>query len=255
MSVNATLFDQVAIVTGASSGLGRHFALTLAEAGAKVAVAARRVDRLRDVVAEIEAMDRRAISVALDVTDGDSVREVVSCVETELGPIAVLVNNSGVALTKPALETTDSEWDDVVDVNLRGVWLMAREVANHMIVQGRGGSIINIASILGLRVTKQLASYAASKAGVIQLTKALALEWAVSGIRVNAIAPGYFATEINQGYFEGEAGQAMLKRVPQRRLGQPSELDGALLLLASDAGSYMTGSVIVVDGGHSISSI
>jgi NAD(P)-dependent dehydrogenase (short-subunit alcohol dehydrogenase family) len=255
MSIDVKLDDQVAVVTGASSGLGRHFAMTLAQAGAKVAVAARRTDRLHDVVAEIEAFDGRAICVGLDVTDGDSVREAVRSVETELGPIAVVVNNAGVAVTKPALETSDEDWDAVMDVNLRGVWIVAREMAKHMEAHGHGGSIINIASILGTRVTKQLATYATSKAGVIHLTKALALEWAVHGIRVNAIAPGYFETEINRGFFESEAGAAMIRRIPQRRLGQPSELDGALLLLASDAGSYITGSVITVDGGHSVSSI
>ncbi len=255
MSIDVKLDDQVAVVTGASSGLGRHFAITLARAGAKVAVAARRTDRLRDVVEKIEAFDGRAIPVRLDVTDAESVRDAVLCVETELGPIAILVNNSGIAVTKPALETTDPEWRDVIDVNLRGVWLMAQETARHMVAHGRGGSIINIASILGLRVTKQLASYAASKAAVIQLTKALALEWAVHNIRINAIAPGYFATEMNTGFFDAEAGQAMLKRIPQRRLGRLTELDTPLLLLASDAGSYMTGSVLVVDGGLSVNSI
>ncbi len=255
MSIDVKLDDQVAIVTGASGGLGRHFALTLARAGAKVALAARRAERLKEVAEEIESLDGRAICVNLDVTDAASVREAVKCVETELGPIAILVNNSGTTVTKPALDLTTEDWDGVVDVNLRGAWLMAQETGRHMAAHGHGGSIVNIASILGLRVTKQLAPYSAAKAGLIQLTKALALEWAVHGIRVNAIAPGYFATEINTGFFESGPGQAMIKRIPQRRLGQLSELDGPLLLLASDAGSYITGTVVTVDGGHSVSSI
>jgi NAD(P)-dependent dehydrogenase (short-subunit alcohol dehydrogenase family) len=255
MSIEVKLDDRVAIVTGASSGLGRHFALTLAQAGAKVALAARRADRLKEVADEIEAADGRAICVNLDVTDAASVHEAVTCVETELGPIAILVNNSGITVTKPALELSEQDWDSVVDVNLRGAWLMAQETARHMAAHGHGGSIVNIASILGLRVTKQLAPYIAAKSGLIQLTKALALEWAVHDIRVNAIAPGYFSTEINVGFFESEPGKAMMKRIPQRRLGRPSELDGPLLLLASDAGSYITGTVITVDGGHSINSI
>lgn len=255
MSFEMRLDGQVAIVTGASSGLGWHFATTLARAGAKVAVAARRTDRLQELVDEIQGFDGRAICVKLDVTDGDSIREAIAHTATELGPITVLVNNSGIAITKPVLETSEEDWDAVLDVNLRGAWLMAQECAKHMADHGHGGSIINIASILGLRVTKQLASYAAAKAGLIHLTEAMALELAPHGIRVNAIAPGYVETEINKDFFTSEAGQKMIKKIPQRRIGHASELDGALLLLASDAGSYMTGSVIKVDGGHAVTSV
>lgn len=253
---SANMLDgQVAIVTGASSGLGRHFALTLAQAGAKVAVAARRTDRLEELVETIRGFDGRAMAVRLDVTDSASIGEAVREAATELGPIRILVNNSGVAVTKPALDMEESDWDDVLNVNLRGAWLMMQAAARQMVEHGHGGSIINIASILGLRVTKQLASYAAAKAGLIHLTKALALEWAGHNIRVNAIAPGYIETEINARFFRSDAGKAMISRIPQRRIGHASELDGALLMLASDAGSYMTGSVVTVDGGHSNNSV
>ena len=244
-----------AIVTGASSGLGRHFAMTLARAGARVALAARRGDRLAAVAAEIAAFDGRAIPVQLDVTDSDSVRTAVAAAATELGPITVLINNSGVAVTKSALDYEEADWDHVVDTNLKGAWLVAQEVARHMAEHGHGGSIINIASILGFRVAKNLIAYAASKAGLVQVTKALALELAEKNIRVNAIAPGYFETEINRDFFTSEAGRKMIKRIPQRRIGQLEELDGVLLLLASDASRFMTGTVIPVDGGHSINSV
>jgi len=255
MTTDMRLDNRVALVTGASSGLGRHFAVTLARAGAKVACAARRTDRLQDVVDEIADFDGRAIAVKLDVTDVESIHHAVNCAATELGPITVLVNNSGVAQTKAALELTEQDWDSVIDVNLRGAWLMAQETARHMVDHGHGGTIINVASILAIRVTKQLASYSASKAGLVQLTRALALELADHGIRVNAIAPGYIETDINRDFFASEPGQAMIRRIPQKRIGHASELDGPLMLLASDAGSFMTGAVLVVDGGHSVNSI
>ncbi len=187
------LADKVAIITGASSGLGRHFAVALARAGAKVALGARRVDRLQEVVAEIEGFDGRALAVALDVTDGDSVREAVAAAETELGPISILVNNAGISGdAKPALEVEEAEWLSVIDVNLNGVWRMAQEVAKHMVRLGHGGSIINIASMLGLVAVPYIPAYCASKAAVVNLTRALAVELARHDIRVNAIAPGYF---------------------------------------------------------------
>ncbi len=247
------LAENVAIITGASSGLGRHFAVTLARAGAKVALGARRVDRLQEVVAEIEGFDGRALAVALDVTDGESVREAVSAAETELGPISILVNNAGVSGgAKRALEVEEAEWLGVIDVNLNGVWRMAQEVAKHMVRLGHGGSIINIASMLGLAAVPYIPAYCASKAGVVNLTRALALELARHDIRVNAIAPGYFESEMTHDFLGSAEGRSMIDQIPQRRSGNPAELDGALMLLASDASSYMTGSVITVDGGHTL---
>ncbi len=254
MTEAASTFDlngQVAIVTGASSGLGRHFALTLARAGAKVAVAARRPDPLDELVRQIEAFDGRAIPVPLDVTQTDSVRACVRVAETELGPISILVNNAGVALDKPVFDQDEADWDRVLDTNLKGAWLMAQEVARHMARLGHGGTIVNIASILGLGGTGQLAPYCASKGGLINLTRALAVELARHQIRVNALAPGYIETDINREFLSGEAGRALVKRVPQQRFGRPEDLDGALLLLASKAGRYMTGTVLLVDGGQS----
>ncbi len=252
MSVPMVLDGKVAMVTGASSGLGRHFAVTLARAGAKVAAAARRLDKLRELVGEIEGFDGRAIALSLDVTDAASVRAAVAAAETELGAITILVNNAGVTVAKPVLELEEADWDRVVDTNLKGAWLVAQEVARHMARLGHGGSIINIASILGFTPAVQLAPYAASKAGLIHLTRALAVELARHHIRVNAIAPGYIESDMNREFLASPAGERMVRRIPQRRFGEPADLDGVLLLLASDASSYMTGSVITVDGGQTL---
>ena len=246
------LTGKVALVTGASSGLGRRFALTLAKAGAKIGVAARRADRLAEVVREIEAFDGRAVPIPLDVTDPASVRAAVAAAETELGPIGVLVNNAGTIVVKPLLDHTVEEWDHVLDTNLKGVWLMAQEGARHMIRLGHGGSIVNIASMLGLTAQAKRPSYCAAKAGVIHLSRAMALELAPHKIRVNAIAPGFFDSEMTHDYLVSDAGRAMATRIPMKRTGAIDELDGALLLLASDASSYMTGAVLTVDGGHSL---
>jgi len=246
---SADLSGTCAIVTGAGSGLGRHMALTLARAGAKVALAGRRLDRLQAVAAEIEALDARALPIALDVTDEASVRACVAAAEHELGAITVLVNNAGVAIDKPALDQGAAEWDAVLDTNLKGAFLMAGEVARHMLRLKHGGSIVNIASVLGLRAAQRVAAYAASKAGLIHLTRALALEWARHGIRVNAIAPGYIETDINRAFLASPAGETLKKRIPQRRFGLAEDIDGALLLLCSSASAYMTGAVVSVDGG------
>ncbi len=246
------LGGRVAIVTGASSGLGRHFALVLARAGVKVAVTARRVDRLEALAAEIEGLGGQALPLALDVTDPEAVAGAVAAAARELGPISVLINNAGTVVAKPALEHTPEDWDLVIDTNLKGVWLMARETARHMVGEDQGGSIVNMASMLGSVVMQQVPSYCASKAGVIQLTKALALELACHRIRVNAIAPGYFASEMTRDWLDSEDGRTMIKAIPQRRAGAPEDLDAVLLLLASDASRYMTGSVVTVDGGHSL---
>ncbi|WP_158045712.1 SDR family NAD(P)-dependent oxidoreductase [Skermanella pratensis] len=249
------LSGHIAFVTGASGGLGRHFAITLARAGAKVALAARRPDALKAVAQEIESFDGRAIAVPMDVTDAASVHAAVEAAETELGPITVLVNNSGVTETVAALDQDEESWDRVVDTNLKGAWLVATEVARHMVRLGHGGSIINIASILGLRQGGQVTAYATSKAALVQLTKQLALELARYQIRVNALAPGYIETDINRDFFNTDAGKALIRRIPQRRLGQAADLDGPLLLLASDDSRYMTGSVLAVDGGHLVGSL
>ena len=193
--------------------------------------------------------------MALDVSDPASVARAVTQARDALGPITILVNNAGVAVTKPVLDQTEEDWNSVIAVNLTGAWRVAQAVARHMKEHGQGGSIINIASILGLRVAAQVPAYAASKAGLIHLTQALALELARFKIRVNAIAPGYIETDINREFFASEPGQTLIKRVPQRRLGKPEHLDGPLLLLASDASEFMTGSTLVVDGGHVVNTL
>ena len=247
--------NQHILVTGGSSGFGRHFARFLASNGAKVTLAARRAEALASAVAEINDAGSKAQDVVLDVTVAEKIGAAMAQAEAAFGPIHAVINNAGVTATKPALEQDERSWDSVVDTNLKGVWLVAQAAARRMVDNKVKGSIVNIASILGLRVAGAVAPYAISKAGVIQMTKALALEWARYGIRVNALAPGYFVTELNDDFFESPAGQALIKRVPQRRLGELTELDGPLLLLISQAGSFMTGSVVTVDGGHMVSSL
>jgi NAD(P)-dependent dehydrogenase (short-subunit alcohol dehydrogenase family) len=244
-----------ALITGANGSLGSHFARTLARAGADVALTARRVDALDPLVDEIAKLGRRAVPLALDVTDAASVAQAFDHAAQALGTITIVVNNAGIAITKPLLDHTEDDWLTVIDVNLNGAWRVAQAAARHMVARGAGGSIVNVASILGLRVAAQVPSYAASKAALIQLTKAMAVELARHRIRVNALAPGYIETALNRDFFASDAGKAMIRRVPQRRIGTPDELDGALLLLASDAGSYMTGSVVTVDGGHVVGSL
>jgi NAD(P)-dependent dehydrogenase (short-subunit alcohol dehydrogenase family) len=246
---------KVALVTGASSGLGEHFALALAGHGATVVAGARRIDRLDRLVQGIRVDGGTAHALALDVTDPASVEAAFARTAQIAGHVDILVNNAGVALVKPSLELTEADWRGVMDTNLDGAWRVAQAAAKSMVASKRGGSIVNIASVLGLRVASSLLAYATAKAALIQMTRALALEWARHGIRVNAIAPGYVETEMNRDFFQTEAGQAMVKRVPQRRIGLAADLDGALLLLASGAGAYMTGAVIAVDGGHAVNSL
>jgi NAD(P)-dependent dehydrogenase (short-subunit alcohol dehydrogenase family) len=253
--VELTLAGRHALVTGANGSLGSHFARTLARAGADVTLTARRVDALDPLVDEIAKLGRRAVPITLDVTDAASVAQAFDHAAQALGAITVVVNNAGIAITKPLLDHTEDDWLQVIDVNLNGAWRVAQQAARRMVAQGQGGSIVNVASILGLRVAAQVPGYAASKAALIQLTKAMALELARHRIRVNALAPGYVETAMNRDFFASDAGQALIKRIPQRRIGMPDELDGALLLLASDAGSYMSGSVVTVDGGHVASSL
>lgn len=249
------LADRTAIVTGASSGLGRHFAQTLARAGARMVLAARRVDRLEVLAGELRAQGAQAMVVELDVRDPASVEAAVGAVMRETGGIDILVNNSGVALTKPLLDLTEEDWQNVIDTNLSGAFRVARDVARTMVERKRGGAIVNIASVLGLRVAKQVIGYVASKAALIRLTEAMALELAPYRIRVNAIAPGYIATELTQEFLSSPAGEAQKKRIPMRRFGTAADLDAVLLLLASDASSFMTGSVVAVDGGHHVNSL
>lgn len=246
---------EVVLVTGASSGLGRHFAKVLAAHGAKVAIAARRTDKLADVAAEIAAAGGVAFPVALDVTDPESVRAAVARIEAELGVITVLVNNSGTTVTRSFLEQTEEEVAHVLDTNLVGAMRVAQAVARRMVETKTEGRVVHVASILGFRVAGHLSAYAASKAALVRLSESMALELARYGIRSNALAPGYFGTEINDGFFESEAGRAMLRRVPLRRLGRLEELDAPLLLLCSRASAFITGATLRVDGGHTVSSL
>lgn len=255
MSKRFDLSGKVALVTGASSGLGVHFARTLAAAGASVVIAARRAERLSSLQAELQQEGAKAVAVDLDVQSAASITSAFDTAERALGPIDIAVNNAGISIVKPALDMPEQDWDSVVDTNLRGAWLVAQTAGKRWTAAKREGVIINIASILGLRTIGQVAPYNASKAGLIHLTKALAMEWARYNIRVNAICPGYIETEMNRDFWSTPAGQRLIDRIPQRRIGQPEHLDGALLLLASDAGTFMTGSVLTVDGGHTVNSL
>jgi NAD(P)-dependent dehydrogenase (short-subunit alcohol dehydrogenase family) len=249
------LSGQVALVTGASSGIGRHLATLLAAAGAKVALAARRTELLAEAAREIEAESGIAAPIALDVTRAESVAAAITQTEAALGPLTLLVNNAGVTVAKPVLEHTEADWDYVLDTNLKGAWLMAREFARHLIDRGRPGRIVNIASVLGVRTIAHLPAYCTAKAGLIHLTHVLAMELARYGILVNALAPGYLETDFNRDFLRSEAGQRLAARIPLRRFAEPEDLDGAMLLLAGPAGSYITGAVIAVDGGHAVAPI
>jgi NAD(P)-dependent dehydrogenase (short-subunit alcohol dehydrogenase family) len=249
------LDGRAALVTGASSGLGRHFARLLAAQGARVAVAARRADKLAGLVDEIEAEGGQALAVTLDVTDPESVEAALSAMAERIGVPDIVVNNAGLTLTRPLLEQTVRDFDTVMDTNLRGCWLVATAAARRMVAAGRGGSIVNIASILGERVAGGVAPYAISKAGVIQATKAMALELARHGIRVNALLPGYVVTDLNREFLASDAGRKLQARIPSRRFSELADLDGPLLLLASDAGRAMSGAAVAVDGAHLASSL
>ena len=247
--------DKVIVITGASSGLGRHFAGYLASQGAMVAVCARRKPLLESLAAEIAGRGGRALAVPLDVTDTDSIERVFGAVEAGLGTPDVLINNSGLTINNPVLDQTEQDWDAIMETNLKGAFMMSSAFGRRWKAASHPGSIINVASILGIRVAGMVTPYSVSKAGLIHLTKSMAFELARHSIRVNAIAPGYIETDINRGFFATPAGEAMLKRIPQRRLGRAENLDGPLLLLASDASTYMTGVVIPVDGGHLLSTL
>jgi len=245
----------VAFVTGASSGIGRRFAEVLAAAGAKVALAARREAQLAELAREIEGHGGQCLPIACDVTKQSSVREAIAAAEERLGPLSVLVNNAGVVVSKPLFEHTEDDWDYVIDTNLKGAWLAAREFAHHLVEQKRPGRIINISSILASRTIGRVPAYCAAKAGLTQLTQVLAMELARYGILVNALAPGYIETDFNRAFFQTDPGKALIGRIPMKRIGQTPDLDGALLFLASSASAYVTGAVIAVDGGHAVAAL
>lgn len=245
-----------AIVTGASGALGAQFARSLARAGADVVLAARRIAPMEALRDELIAGGVRAHVVALDLESASSVEAAFDKAQDwASAPIDIVINNSGIAAPSALLDQADQDWDNVMTVNLNGARLVANAAVRRLIEAGEKGSIINVASILGLRQGAGVAAYATSKAALVQLTKQQALEWARHGIRVNALAPGYIETDINRDYFSTDTGTSLIKRIPMRRLGQSSELDGALLYLASDAGSFVTGAVQIVDGGHLLSTL
>jgi 3-oxoacyl-[acyl-carrier protein] reductase len=245
-----SLKGRVALVTGASSGLGVQFAKALADNGAAVALVARRADRLKSLKDEIEGKGGRAVAIEADVTDHAAVARAFDAAEKAFGTVTILVNNAGIAHGGRAVEMPPEEWRKVLSTNLDAVFFWAQEAARRLLAARKQGAVVNIASVLGLAVSKGAVAYAAAKAGVVQVTKALAVELAFKGVRVNAIAPGWFVTEMNDDYLSGEAGAAIKREVPMGRFGNPGDLDGALLLLVSDAGSYITGATIVVDGGQ-----
>lgn len=257
MNPGIDLSGKVALVTGASSGLGEQFALTLAKAGAQVVLASRRVERLKELRARIEADGGAASVVALDVTDLPGIAKAVAQAEQETGPIDILVNNSGVSTTQRLVDVRPEDYDFMFDTNVKGSFFVAQAVAQSMIKRSkldpqRQARIINIASMAGLKVLAQIGVYCMSKAAVVQMTKAMALEWGRYNINVSAICPGYIRTEINAHHWDTEAGQKLIQMLPRKRIGQPEDLDGLLLLLASDSSHFMNGSVIAADDGFGI---
>ncbi len=260
MSYEIDLSGRVAFVTGASSGLGEQFARTLAAAGAGVVLAARRVERLKTLRAEIESQGGDAHVVALDVTDPDSIKAAVAHAETEMGAIDILVNNSGVSSTQKLTDVKPEDFDFVMGTNTRGAFFMAQEVAKRMIARSKGeapgtftgGRIVNVASMAGLRVLSQIGVYCMSKAAVIHMTKAMALEWGRFGINVNAICPGYIDTEINHHHWQTEAGQKLVQMLPRKRVGKPQDLDAVLMMLCANQSHFVNGAVIAADDGFGV---
>lgn len=254
MGIEVDFKGKVALVTGASSGLGVRFAKVLADAGATVVLAARRTERLKELRAEIEAAGGAARLVTLDVTDHASIKSAIAHAETEAGPIDILVNNSGVSTTGKLVDVTPDDYDFVMDTNTKGSFFVAQEVAKRMILRSKAEParqfrIINIASVAGLRVLSQIGVYCMSKAAAVQMTKAMALEWGRFGINVNAICPGYIETEINRDYFASEGGKKLIDMLPRKRVGQPEDLDGLLLLLSSDESRFINGAIMTADDG------
>lgn len=255
--MRTNLKEKVALVTGASSGLGARFSRVLAANGALTVLAARRIERLKDLRAEIEAEGGAAHVVPLDVTEQDSIRAAVEQTEREVGPIDILVNNSGVSSTQRLVDVTPVDFDDVMNTNVRGAFFVASEVAQRMIARAKGqadfrGRIVNVASVAGLRVVPQIGVYCISKAAVIQMTKAQALEWGRYGINVNALCPGYVRTEINEAHWDTEAGRKLVQMLPRKRIGVPQDLDGALLLLVADESQFINGAVLAADDGLAV---
>lgn len=240
-----------ALITGASGGLGRHFASVLAGRGAEVVLAARRAQALEEACLEIRRAGGKADSIVLDIADGDAVRGYFE----KSGPFDIIVNNAGISRPGPLIDLAEEDWQQVIDVDLTAAFRVCQAAARNMRDEARGGTIINVASILGKRVTGGVGAYTAAKAGLVQMSRAMALEWARYGIRVNALCPGYIATDINRDFFDSDAGKALVRRVPMRQLGSLADLDGPLLLLASDAGRFMTGTELVADGGHLVSGL
>jgi NAD(P)-dependent dehydrogenase (short-subunit alcohol dehydrogenase family) len=260
MSYQIDLSGRVALVTGASSGLGAQFAKTLAKAGAAVVLASRRVDKLQDLRAHIEAEGGDAHVVALDVTSQASIEAAVAHAETEVGPIDILVNNSGVSTTQRLQDVAEADYDFVFNTNVRGAFFVAQAVGKRMLARAKGaapgtfvgGRIINIASMAGLKVLPQIGVYCMSKAAVIQMTKAMAVEWGKFGINSNAICPGYIDTEINHHHWATEGGQKLIKMLPRKRVGQPRDLDALLVMLASKESDFINGAVIAADDGFAV---
>ncbi|HSW15949.1 MAG TPA: SDR family oxidoreductase [Ramlibacter sp.] len=260
MSYSIDLSGRVALVTGASSGLGAQFARTLARAGAAVVLASRRIEKLKDLRAQIEGEGGDAHVTQLDVTDVDSIRAAVAHAETEVGSIDILVNNSGVSTTQRLQDVSEEDFDFIFDTNVRGAFFVAQEVAKRMLARARGaapgtftgGRIINIASMAGLKVMPQIGAYCMSKAAVVQMTKAMALEWGRFEINVNAICPGYIDTEINHHHWQSEQGQKLVQMLPRKRIGHPEDLDALIVLLASSESHFMNGAIIAADDGFSL---
>ena len=260
MSYQIDLSGRVALVTGASSGLGAQFAKTLAKAGAGVVLAARRIERLKTLRAEIESEGGDAHVVGLDVTDPDSIRAAVAHAETEMGVIDILVNNSGVSSTQKLVDVTPDDFDFVMGTNTRGAYFVAQEVAKRMIARSRGtapgsftgGRIVNVASMAALRVLGQIGVYAMSKAAVVHMTRAMALEWGRYGINVNALCPGYIDTEINHHHWQTESGQKLINMLPRKRIGKPQDLDAVLMMLCANESRFVNGAVISADDGYGV---
>ena len=260
MAYEIDLSGRVALVTGASSGLGAQFARTLSRAGAAVVLAARRVERLKTLRAELEAEGGDAHVVTLDVTDHHSIKAAVAHAETEMGTIDILINNSGVSTTQKLVDVSPEDYDFVMNTNTRGAFFVAQEVGKRMIARSRGtapgtftgGRIVNIASMAGLRVLSQIGVYCMSKAAVVHMTRAMALEWGRFGINVSAICPGYIDTEINHHHWQTEAGQKLVQMLPRKRVGQPQDLDAALMMLCANESHFINGAVIQADDGFAV---